>query len=237
MRTYKTEAIVIGKRNFLEKDRILTLFTKEYGKMDVIAKGARRPGSRLSYVSDLGTIACFCVAKTRSIDIIFESKTDFIPDNAFGDIDKSNRIFYALKLIKKAYHDEDPHPQTYHALVELIKSTDFDSQLGFIVFISIVIRDLGITPELTKCVTCGRRLGEQDDFDLSLKGGISHSTCDVGEKEKCTVNAVKMLKLLFGKNKIKYSSRIDRKLYDELYKILSSYVNWHLGDILPAKEM
>jgi len=237
MRTYKTNGVVIGKRNFLEKDRILTLFTQERGKMDVVAKGARRPGSRLSYVSDLGTIAQFYVTKARSIDIVLEAKVDFIPDRAFGDLNKSNKIFYALKIVKKAYHDGEPHSLTYQALIELIKSTDRDSQLGFIFFVSMVIRDLGITPELAKCISCDLRLAEHDNFDFNLKGGISHCSCDDGDKEACTVGAVKMMKLLFGEKKIKYSARIDQKLYSELYRILSCYINWHLGEILPTEEI
>lgn len=237
MRTYKADGVVIGKRNFLEKDRILTLFTKEYGKMDVIAKGARRPGSRLSYVSDLGTIAQFHVTKTRSIDIALEAKVDFIPDKAFGDLDKSNKIFYALKTVKKAYHDGEPHQLTYQALVELIKSTDHNNQLGFIFFVSMVIRDLGIAPELSKCISCDRRLSKRDNFDFNLKGGISHCDCDTGDKEPCSVDAVKIMKLLFGRDAVRRSAQINHGLYSELYRILSCYINWHLGDILPGEEV
>ncbi|MBI4096902.1 MAG: DNA repair protein RecO, partial [Candidatus Levybacteria bacterium] len=48
MRTFRTEGIIIKRKNFGEADRILTVFTKEYGKLQVKAKGIRRIPSRRS---------------------------------------------------------------------------------------------------------------------------------------------------------------------------------------------
>ncbi|MBE2222398.1 MAG: DNA repair protein RecO, partial [Anaerolineae bacterium] len=45
-RTLRTEAIVLKRHNFGEADRLLTLYTREFGKMKAIAKGARKPQSR-----------------------------------------------------------------------------------------------------------------------------------------------------------------------------------------------
>ena len=45
-RTYRTEAIVLRRSDFAEADRLLTLFSREYGKIRAIAKGARKPQSR-----------------------------------------------------------------------------------------------------------------------------------------------------------------------------------------------
>ncbi len=45
-RTYRTEAVIIRRRDFGEADRLLTLFSRVQGKMKAIAKGARKPQSR-----------------------------------------------------------------------------------------------------------------------------------------------------------------------------------------------
>ncbi|MFN2162508.1 MAG: DNA repair protein RecO, partial [Candidatus Promineifilaceae bacterium] len=45
-RTYRTEAIVLKRSDFGEADRLLTLYSKEFGKIRAIAKGARKPQSR-----------------------------------------------------------------------------------------------------------------------------------------------------------------------------------------------
>ena len=46
IRTYKVNAIVLARRNIGEADKLITLFTKEYGKKKVLAKGIRRVSSR-----------------------------------------------------------------------------------------------------------------------------------------------------------------------------------------------
>ena len=44
-RSFRTQAIILKRRDFGEADRLLTLVTPDYGKIDVIAKGARDPKS------------------------------------------------------------------------------------------------------------------------------------------------------------------------------------------------
>jgi hypothetical protein len=47
-RTYRTESIILRRSDFGEADRLLTLFSREYGKIKAIAKGARKPQTRKS---------------------------------------------------------------------------------------------------------------------------------------------------------------------------------------------
>lgn len=234
MKPYRVSAVVIARRNFSEKDRILTLFSLQHGKMDVVVKGARRPGSRLSYVSDLGTIADFLVTKTRSIDIVTEAKTIFLPDSAFGDLGKSNKIFYALKVASKLYHEEEPHPKTYKALTDLIVSSEFpSSQLNFLIFIKEIVDDLGISPRLDRCIHCLKEVKSSESFVFELQGGISHLGCARGEVVDCSIGAMKLMRLIFYEGSFSVKSRVDQDIFEETYKILKSYISWHFQEILP----
>ena len=47
-RQFRTQAIILSRRDFGEADRLLTLFTPHHGKIRAIAKGARKPSARLS---------------------------------------------------------------------------------------------------------------------------------------------------------------------------------------------
>ncbi len=63
----KTQAFVIRKRNYLETDKILMLLTKDYGRMDVLVRGARKQGSKIGGLAD-----CFMF-----IDVELEQKRGF----------------------------------------------------------------------------------------------------------------------------------------------------------------
>lgn len=85
MRTYKTEGIIIKRRNFGEADRILTVFTKRLGKIQVKAVGVRRITSRRSPHIELLNLSILTLHKGKSLPILTEAQTieDFssIKDN------------------------------------------------------------------------------------------------------------------------------------------------------------
>lgn len=75
MRTYKTEGIILKRTNFGEADRILTIYTKHFGKIKVLAKGVRKTTSRKSGHLELFNWAQIYLAKGRNLDIITEVET------------------------------------------------------------------------------------------------------------------------------------------------------------------
>lgn len=94
MRNFKTEGIIIRRRNSGEADRIITLFTKNNGKIQVKATGVRRIASRRSSHIELLNYSVVTLYKGYSLPILTEAQT--ICD--YGGI-KEN-----LKLIGIAYH-------------------------------------------------------------------------------------------------------------------------------------
>ncbi len=66
----KTKSLVLKKRNFGEYDRVLLLLTEDFGRIDVLAKGVRKPGSRLGGLSDSFLILQIEVEQRRGFDIL-----------------------------------------------------------------------------------------------------------------------------------------------------------------------
>lgn len=75
MRTYKTEGIIIKRRNFGEADRILTVFTKRFGKIQVKAVGVRRITSRRSPHIELLNLSVLSLHKGHNLPILTEAQT------------------------------------------------------------------------------------------------------------------------------------------------------------------
>jgi hypothetical protein len=69
VRVYTTDAIVLKRLNLGEADRIVTLYTPEHGKLRAIAKGARRPASRLAGHLELFSLGALQLARGRELDV------------------------------------------------------------------------------------------------------------------------------------------------------------------------
>ncbi len=94
MRSFKTEGVVIKRRNLGEADRILTVFTKHHGKITISAKGVRRITSKRSGHIELLNLVSMSLYKGRTVSTLTEVETI----NNFSDI-KSD-----LKSCGLAYH-------------------------------------------------------------------------------------------------------------------------------------
>lgn len=72
MALYKTEAIVLSQRDFGEADRLLTFFSRRFGRMTALAKGVRRPTSRKAGSLEIFNRVDLLLAKGRSLDLVLE---------------------------------------------------------------------------------------------------------------------------------------------------------------------
>lgn len=72
-RTYQTKAIIIKRFNFGEADKILTLYTPDYGKIHCLAKGIRKTISRKAASLELFNLASIFTVKGKNLDLITEA--------------------------------------------------------------------------------------------------------------------------------------------------------------------
>lgn len=94
MRYLKDIGFVIKRVNLGDSDRYITLFTKKFGKIEVLAKGVRKITSRRSSATELLTLIDFYATKTSKNHIL----TEVIPVS-LGEFEKNLPTFYSLFLI------------------------------------------------------------------------------------------------------------------------------------------
>lgn len=148
MRTYKVEGIVLRRRNLGEADRVLTILSKEYGKIAVKAPGVRRIPSRRSSHVELLNLSQFTLYRSSKvfIPIVTEAQTleDFSPIKS--DLRKIGVALYICELINGLCADSQENMRVYFHLksilselsktldaFELIKKFEKDllTELGF----------------------------------------------------------------------------------------------------------
>lgn len=98
MRSYKTEGIIIKRKDFGEADRILTVFTKNQGKIKIVAKGVRKISSRRSSHVELLNQSILTIHDGK-IPILTEAETIKHYSILKNDLKKCGFAFYICELI------------------------------------------------------------------------------------------------------------------------------------------
>ena len=119
-RTYRSEAVVLRRVDFGEADRLLTLYSREHGKIKAIAKGARKPQSRKTGHVELFMRSRFFIAKGRSLDIITQAETVEPYIALRSDLVRTTYASYAVELLDRFTAEEEKDVRLYDLLVKAL---------------------------------------------------------------------------------------------------------------------
>jgi len=129
---FRTEGVILAKKNFGEADRILTIYTRDHGKITALAKGVRRPKSRKSGHVELGNWCKIFVAKGKNLDLLTEVELK----KAFGvenfSQEKANKIYHLLELVNQLTAEKQKNPSVFILLVNFLKKISKDEDFNLI---------------------------------------------------------------------------------------------------------
>lgn len=182
MSTEKTDALVIRLADFSNTSRVVTLFTRDFGKTAAVAKGAKRlKGPFDSALDLLSECRIVFIHKTSgALDILTEARLVQRFQPRAGDLQSLYSGYYVAELLDGLSEPYDRHPVLYDEAVACLArlGTDADRRLTVLRFEVAVLQDMGQMPEFDACVACGRLLGSEPlvGFKLS-QGGLVCGTC------------------------------------------------------------
>lgn len=158
MGIYKAEAVVLRSRVYGEADRILSLFTKEWGKISAIAKGVRKPTSRLRGAVQLFSHTHLVLYKGKTLDTVTQGEAtedfSFLQD----DLERLTAASYCAELVERLTFENQPLPKLFWLLLTALRTLRWgDPVLVARVFEVQLLAILGYRPRLDDCVVCGRR--------------------------------------------------------------------------------
>jgi len=189
MPVYKAEAIILRQQPLGEADRIVTLFTREYGKLRAAARGIRRPTSRLGGRIEPFTHARLLLARGRAMDVIAQADIVSAFARVRGNLLRSAYAAYVMELVDRGLPERDSHVEVFallrDTLAELARAREEDVELPALRFALRLTDLLGYRPETAGCVECGRPLprtrGAAESWAFSpARGG---ALCPVCRKE------------------------------------------------------
>lgn len=177
-----TEAVILRGWKLGETSKIVSLYTKDFGKMRAVAKGGRGPKSKFKGCLEPLTHVriIFYEKKTRELQLL--SKADLIDPHyhIIGNELKSSLGLAAVELIDRAVVGEEPFPRVFDLLTNVLRGID-DSD-GFIeanlwFFMGHFISLMGYKPTWDACLSCHNSLGLEGGYFLPQNGGLLCDRC------------------------------------------------------------
>jgi len=232
-RTYQTEAIIIKKTRLREADRILTFYTPHLGKIQAVAKGVRRPRSKMAGHLELLTHSLVSLARGRNLDTVTGSQTI----NSFlqlkTDLELASCALYATELVDQFNADHIENMPMFRLFLETLHNLcqGGNGELTLRYFELHLLNEAGYRPQLQQCVSCHMPLKPIINSFSPGAGGMLCPDCSHSQplSYPITVNALKVLRL-FQSSDYTTASRLkmNPELSRELKELLRRNLRYHI---------
>lgn len=233
-RSYRTSALILKRRNFGEADRLLTILTPEHGKVDVLAKGARKPNSTKTGHVELFTQADMLIHLGREIGIAaqVEMTTAFVPLRE--DLQRGAYANYAAELLDKfTIEGDEEYTDLYDLLLTTFEllCTDDDPRRVIRYYEMHLLDIIGFRPELNECVFTHELIQPEDQFFSFGEGGVVSPTAAVHGTNLSPL-PLPVLKILRHIQRSDYlqvqSLQITTTLHNQLERLMLGYITYLL---------
>jgi len=237
MSTLKDEAIVLRRLDFSETSQVLAFFTRDHGKVRVIAKGIKR-STRARHAAGIDLLeAGHLVLSVKSthqqeLAILAEWKQTSPFTQLRRRLDRLYGAQYGAGLTANLTEDWDPHPALFEALLRFLRTMEAADEClaAVIAYQRDLLTQIGSLPVFEACVACGQVMPTRGDICFSSHdGGLLCRDCEGSRTEKLHVGRG-VLSWLAGRA----GARPDAL---EAYRILDYHLSHLMGRPLPLGRM
>jgi DNA repair protein RecO (recombination protein O) len=232
---HRTEGIIFKKENFGESDQLFKIFTKDFGKIEVLGKGIRKISSKLRSGMEI-----FYLSEIEFVQgKIHKTLTDAICLEKFQNLRKNlKKLAIAYKIaedLENFIKGEEPEEKIWRLLSEVFQELDdlkfktYNLQLIYYYFFWNLISLLGYRPELHFCLACQKKLEPKGLYFSKKDGGIICQNCfqKTREGEKVSKRVVKILRIFLEKDiQILKRIMVNKEDFEKLRKISDNYYNF-----------
>lgn len=191
-----TTGIVLGRTDYGEADRILTMLTPDQGKLRLMAKGVRKVKSKLAGGIELFSVSQITFIRGRGdIGTLVSTRLSKHYGNIVAHIERVQLGYELIKQLDKATEDE-PEAGYFDLLVQAFEALDdraIDTELIRTWFTAQLLRQGGLTPNLASDNE-GRKLAAEQRYNFAMEDGsfVTRTDGNFG------TNEIKFLRLIFG---------------------------------------
>lgn len=232
MKLYKVQAVVLNSREMRDAHRILTLYSREKGKIMAVAHGVAKPTSRKRGAVQPFSYTDFLLRRGRELDSVSQCEGLKVFPGLWADLDKMTYAGHVTELIEAMTIEDDPSSEIVDLLLRTLQALEDNPDAEFVVrfFEMRLFALLGYLPDLESCVNCGGEAFSPVARFNSSAGGLLCSNCASGIGGICcTKGTVALLKLLLHWDLDKINRiRVTQQSRQEMRAVLRDYLQWHM---------
>ena len=228
-RIYKTEAVVLRRSEFGESDYLLTIYTPGYGKLRVIAKGARKPTGRQTGQVELFSRTFLLIHRGRELNVISQAEVQDHNLALQEDLDRNLYASHFVELLDQFAFEGEENRSAYDLIVEALgwlSETDIDLRLVARYYEYRLLRVMGYAPAVFECVIGAEKLEPEDQFFSPVDGGVVCAAHAAGRDfMRLSLGVFKVLRHFNRSSWLAVRSlTLADKQYTELERILQTYL-------------
>lgn len=256
--SYSTEAMILKRSDLGEADRVVTLFTPYKGKFHAVAKGSRRPVSKLAGHLELLNRSQLQVAVGRNLDIVTQAEVRENFLRLRSNLWHMTCGFYLAELVDRFIEERVPHGDIYTLLLQTLRYLDADAAalaqqqatqedaaveaqangktpLLLRYFELHLLTAVGYAPSLVNCASCASELLPQENgFKASLGGALCPQCSRLWER-RLSLNVLKVLRYMQNHPWREAARvRLNAPLQAELKAVMHGLLRFHLERDLKA---
>ena len=181
-RLYKTEGIVLRSMDLGEADRVLTILTPRLGKLRVIAKGIRRPRSRLGGGLEPFSDVHLVLAVGRTFDVVTQAALEDPHLGLRDDLHSTAAAWYVVELADRFCEGSAESHRAFELLAQALAALDaapaaVSREIVARWFELHLLEAMGFRPELAQCLDCGIEIEPDGNAYSPAAGGVVGPEC------------------------------------------------------------
>ncbi|RYG74725.1 DNA repair protein RecO [Lentibacillus lipolyticus] len=235
----KMQGIVIKTQDYGETHKIVTLFSNKLGKIPAIARGAKKPKSRMAAVTQPFIIGEFFIYVNSGLSTIQQGDVINASRKVREDIVKTAYASYIAELTDKLSDAKTPDPELYSQLHETLNwiAEEEDAAVPVMMYELKVFARGGFGPVVNQCVHCGQRDGL---FTFSIaEGGFLCLQCQHIDSKavRLTAKQAHLLRIFADVGLERVGSiSVKEENKKQLRKLIDAYYDAYGGYYLKSKR-
>ena len=170
METFKIEGVVLSTTDFGDANRVVTLFTKEFGKLETNAYGCRRAKSPLSGATQMFNHISAELSQGGKVETIREAEVLSFYGNLTADIERLAYAAFFFEIVNKMTLPKFPEPNIFNLLIKSLPALNSrNPKIAALIGACQFMQLSGEQLNFTNCVHCGKIL--EGDVAISLIDG------------------------------------------------------------------